>query len=160
MGFDIECIIDIHTYPGEYFCPVCRTLVFPNEAVQSQCTHLYCKPCLAHVANWSRSCPYDGYLVTEADSKALIESDKTLAESIGRVKVRISITEVDAHGKVPCLIALLLCLMDKIPISKQMPALRLLLLLQLVCLLQSSDISNIINNMLDMSLINSKLISN
>lgn len=69
MGFDIECIIDIHTYPGEYFCPVCRTLVFPNEAVQSQCTHLYCKPCLAHVANGSRACPYDGYLVTEADSK-------------------------------------------------------------------------------------------
>ncbi|KAK4342541.1 hypothetical protein RND71_038357 [Anisodus tanguticus] len=88
MGFDIECIIDIHTYPGEYFCPVCRTLVFPNEAVQSQCTHLYCKPCLAHVANGSRACPYDGYLVTEADSKPLIESDKTLAESIGRVKVR------------------------------------------------------------------------
>ncbi|XP_060202600.1 chromatin modification-related protein eaf-1-like [Lycium barbarum] len=88
MGFDIECIIDIHTYPGEYFCPVCRTLVFPNEAVQSQCTHLYCKPCLAHVANGSRACPYDGYLVTEADSKPLIESDKTLAESLGRVKVR------------------------------------------------------------------------
>ncbi|CAN4115779.1 unnamed protein product [Withania somnifera] len=88
MGFDIECIIDIHTYPGEYFCPVCRTLVFPNEAVQSQCTHLYCKPCLAHVANGSRACPYDGYLVTEADSRPLIESDKTLAESIGRVKVR------------------------------------------------------------------------
>ncbi|KAK4341994.1 hypothetical protein RND71_037810 [Anisodus tanguticus] len=88
MGFDIECIIDIHTYPGEYFCPVCRTLVFPNEAVQSQCTHLYCKPCLAHVANGSRACPYDGYLVTEADSKPLIESDKTLAESIGRVIVR------------------------------------------------------------------------
>ncbi|MCE3216780.1 hypothetical protein HAX54_008010 [Datura stramonium] len=88
MGFDIECIIDIHTYPGEYFCPACRTLVFPNDAVQSQCTHLYCKPCLAHVANGSRACPYDGYLVTEADSKPLIESDKTLAESIGRVKVR------------------------------------------------------------------------
>ncbi|MCE5166821.1 hypothetical protein HAX54_027502, partial [Datura stramonium] len=88
MGFDIECIIDIHSYPGEYFCPVCRTLVFPNDAVQSQCTHLYCKPCLAHVANGSRACPYDGYLVTEADSKPLIESDKTLAESIGRVKVR------------------------------------------------------------------------
>ncbi|KAM3337908.1 chromodomain-helicase-DNA-binding protein 7 [Capsicum galapagoense] len=88
MGFDIECIIDIHTYPGEYFCPVCRTLVYPNEAFQSQCTHLYCKPCLAHVANGSRACPYDGYLVTEADSKPLIESDKTLAESIGRVKVR------------------------------------------------------------------------
>lgn len=69
MGFDIECIVDIHTYPGEYFCPVCRTLVFPNEALQSQCTHLYCKPCLAHVANGSRACPYDGYLVTEADSK-------------------------------------------------------------------------------------------
>ncbi|XP_009792515.1 uncharacterized protein LOC107762919 [Nicotiana tabacum] len=88
MGFDIECIVDIHTYPGEYFCPVCRTLVFPNEALQSQCTHLYCKPCLAHVANGSRACPYDGYLVTEADSKPLIESDKILAESIGKVKVR------------------------------------------------------------------------
>ncbi|CDP20825.1 unnamed protein product [Coffea canephora] len=88
MGFDIECIIDIQKYPGEYFCPVCRTLVYPNEALQSQCTHLYCKPCLAHVANNTRACPYDGYLVTESDSKLLIESDKALAENIGKVKVR------------------------------------------------------------------------
>ncbi|PIN15408.1 Non-specific serine/threonine protein kinase [Handroanthus impetiginosus] len=87
MGFDIECIIDIHTYPGEYFCPVCRTLVYPNEAFQAQCTHLYCKPCLAHIANGSKACPYDGYLVTESDSKQLKESDKALAESIGKVKV-------------------------------------------------------------------------
>ncbi|XP_051120875.1 uncharacterized protein LOC127244396 isoform X2 [Andrographis paniculata] len=87
MGFDIECIIDIHTYPGEYFCPVCRTLVYPNEAFQSQCTHLYCKPCLAHIANGTKACPYDGYLVTEADSKPLKDSDKTLAENIGKVKV-------------------------------------------------------------------------
>ncbi|KAG8368881.1 hypothetical protein BUALT_Bualt15G0092700 [Buddleja alternifolia] len=87
MGFDIECIVDIHTYPGEYFCPVCRTLVYPNEAFQSQCTHLYCKPCLAHIANGTRACPYDGYLVTESDSKPLTESDKALADNIGKVKV-------------------------------------------------------------------------
>ncbi|KAK6145290.1 hypothetical protein DH2020_022110 [Rehmannia glutinosa] len=87
MGFDIECIIDIHTYPGEYFCPVCRTLVYPNEAFQSQCTHLYCKPCLTHIANGSKACPYDGYLVTESDSKPLMDSDKALAENIGKVKV-------------------------------------------------------------------------
>lgn len=87
MGFDIECIIDIHTYPGEFFCPVCRTLVYPNEALQSQCTHLYCKPCLAHVANSSRAFPHDGYLVTESESKPLIESNKALADKIGDVKV-------------------------------------------------------------------------
>lgn len=74
MGFDIECIIDIHNYPGEYFCPVCRTLVYPNEAFQSQCTHLYCKPCLAHVTNGTKACPYDGYLVTESDSKVISHS--------------------------------------------------------------------------------------
>ncbi|KAH0711328.1 hypothetical protein KY289_007287 [Solanum tuberosum] len=67
-----------------------------TEKMQS-CTHLYCKPCLAHVANWSRACPYDGYLVTEADSKALIESDKTLAESIFRVKVRLSLSQKWMH---------------------------------------------------------------
>ncbi|GAA0148511.1 hypothetical protein LIER_07932 [Lithospermum erythrorhizon] len=87
MGFDIECIVNIQSYPGEYFCPVCRTLVFPNEALQSLCTHLYCKPCLAHVANTTKACPYDGYLVTEADSKPLVESDKALADNIGNVKV-------------------------------------------------------------------------
>ncbi|XP_057772424.1 uncharacterized protein LOC130991994 [Salvia miltiorrhiza] len=87
MGFDIECIIDIHSYPGEYFCPVCRTLVYPNEAFQAQCTHLYCKPCLVHIANGSKACPYDGYLVTESDSKPLAESDKALAEKVGKVKV-------------------------------------------------------------------------
>ncbi|KAH0711334.1 hypothetical protein KY289_007293 [Solanum tuberosum] len=64
---------------------------------RKSCTHLYCKPCLAHVANWSRACSYDGYLVTEADSKALIESDKTLAESIGRVKVRLSLSQKWMH---------------------------------------------------------------
>ncbi|XP_075503846.1 uncharacterized protein LOC142541132 [Primulina tabacum] len=87
MGFDIECIIDIQTYPGEYFCPVCRTLAYPNEAFQSQCSHLYCKPCLAHIANGSKACPYDGYLVTESDSKPLIDKDRSLAEKIGKVKV-------------------------------------------------------------------------
>ncbi|KAK6775879.1 hypothetical protein RDI58_026880 [Solanum bulbocastanum] len=98
MGFDIKCIIDIHTYPGEYFCLVFYTLVCPNEAVQSQCTHLFCKSCLAHVANGSRACPYDGYLVIEADSKALNESDKTLAESTGRVKTTIVAQDNPSFG--------------------------------------------------------------
>ena len=71
MGFDNECILNIQTLAGEYFCPVCRLLVYPNEALQSQCTHLYCKPCLTYVVGTTRACPYDGYLVTEADSKVL-----------------------------------------------------------------------------------------
>lgn len=69
MGFDNECVLNIQSLPGEYFCPVCRLLVYPNEALQSQCTHLYCKPCLTYVVSTTQACPYDGYLVTEADSK-------------------------------------------------------------------------------------------
>ncbi|KAL3530835.1 hypothetical protein ACH5RR_010157 [Cinchona calisaya] len=88
MGFDIGCIIDIQVCPVGYFCPLCRTLVYPSEALQSQCAHLWCKQCLAHVASNSRACPYDGCLVTEADSKPLVESDRALAEKIGKVKVR------------------------------------------------------------------------
>ena len=72
MGFDNECISNIQSLPGEYFCPVCRTLVYPNEAVQTQCTHLYCKPCLSYVVATTKACPYDGYLVTEADSKVCL----------------------------------------------------------------------------------------
>ncbi|KAF9665573.1 hypothetical protein SADUNF_Sadunf16G0137100 [Salix dunnii] len=87
MGFDNECIPNIQSLAGEYFCPVCRLLVYPNEALQSQCTHLYCKPCLTYVGSTTRACPYDGYLVTEADSKPLIESNKTLAETIGKITV-------------------------------------------------------------------------
>lgn len=116
MGFDNECIINIQSLAGEYFCPVCRTLVYPNEALQSQCTHLYCKPCLTYVVGTTKACPYDGYLVTEADSKVnthpimvfvpytkimlsfsicyvnlllqpLIESNKALAETIGKILV-------------------------------------------------------------------------
>ncbi|KAJ8751422.1 hypothetical protein K2173_016627 [Erythroxylum novogranatense] len=87
MGFDNECIPNIHSLAGEYFCPVCRLLVYPNEALQSQCTHLYCKPCLTYVVSTTRACPYDGYLVTEADAKPLVESNKTLAETIGKVTV-------------------------------------------------------------------------
>ncbi|KAG2607215.1 AT-rich interactive domain-containing protein 1A-like [Panicum virgatum] len=87
MGFDNECISNIQSLPGEYFCPVCRTLIYPNEAVQTQCTHLYCKPCLSYVVATTKACPYDGYLVTEADSKPLMESNKTLAETIGKVTV-------------------------------------------------------------------------
>ncbi|TKW22413.1 hypothetical protein SEVIR_4G227000v4 [Setaria viridis] len=87
MGFDNECISSIQSLPGEYFCPVCRTLIYPNEALQTQCTHLYCKPCLAYVVATTKACPYDGYLVTEADSKPLMESNKTLAETIGKVTV-------------------------------------------------------------------------
>ncbi|XP_034893608.1 uncharacterized protein [Populus alba] len=87
MGFDNECIPNIQSLAGEYFCPVCRLLVYPNEALQSQCTHLYCKPCLTYVVSTTRACPYDGYLVTEADSKPLIESNKKLAETIGKITV-------------------------------------------------------------------------
>ncbi|XVE59358.1 hypothetical protein DITRI_Ditri05aG0040100 [Diplodiscus trichospermus] len=87
MGFDNECILNIQSLAGEYFCPVCRLLVYPNEALQSQCTHLYCKPCLTYIASTTRACPYDGYLVTEADSKPLVESNKTLAETIGKITV-------------------------------------------------------------------------
>ncbi|WOL16531.1 chromatin modification-related protein eaf-1-like isoform X2 [Canna indica] len=87
MGFDNECIVNIQSLPGEYFCPVCRTLIYPDEALQSQCTHLYCKPCLAYIVATTHACPYDGYLVTEADSKPLNESSKALAETIGKVAV-------------------------------------------------------------------------
>ncbi|KAG8093610.1 hypothetical protein GUJ93_ZPchr0012g18836 [Zizania palustris] len=87
MGFDNECILNIQSLPGEYFCPVCRTLICPNEALQTQCTHLYCKPCLAYIVATTQACPYDGYLVTEADSKPLMESNKLLAETIGKVTV-------------------------------------------------------------------------
>ncbi|GLT66967.1 hypothetical protein SLA2020_393050 [Shorea laevis] len=87
MGFDNECILNIQSLAGEYFCPVCRLLVYPNEALQSQCTHLYCKPCLTYIAGTTRACPYDGYLVTEADSKPLLESNKAVAETIGKITV-------------------------------------------------------------------------
>ncbi|KAK7263882.1 hypothetical protein RJT34_31481 [Clitoria ternatea] len=87
MGFDNECIVNIQSLAGEYFCPVCRLLVLPNEALQSQCTHLYCKPCLTYTVSTTRACPYDGYLVTEADSKPLTESNKALAETIGKIAV-------------------------------------------------------------------------
>ncbi|XP_004295721.1 PREDICTED: uncharacterized protein LOC101314450 [Fragaria vesca subsp. vesca] len=87
MGFDNECILNIQSLAGEYFCPVCRLLVYPNEALQSQCTHLYCKPCLTYVVSTTKACPYDGYLVTEADAKPLVESNKTLAETIGKIGV-------------------------------------------------------------------------
>ncbi|CAN0910672.1 hypothetical protein LINGRAHAP2_LOCUS26421 [Linum grandiflorum] len=87
MGFDNECIPNIQSLAGEYFCPVCRMLVYPHEALQSQCTHLYCKSCLAYVATTTQACPYDGYLVTEADSKPLLESNKSLAETIGKIQV-------------------------------------------------------------------------
>ncbi|TYI90644.1 hypothetical protein E1A91_D03G135800v1 [Gossypium mustelinum] len=83
MGFDNECILNIQSLAGEYFCPVCRLLVCPNEALQSQCTHLYCKPCLTYVVSTTRACPYDGYLVTEADSM----SNQALAETIGKITV-------------------------------------------------------------------------
>ncbi|KAM5583429.1 hypothetical protein ABKV19_003366 [Rosa sericea] len=87
MGFDNECILNIQSLAGEYFCPVCRLLVYPNEALQSQCTHLYCKPCLTYVVSTTKACPYDGYLVTEADAKPLVESNKALAETIGKIAV-------------------------------------------------------------------------
>ncbi|KAM2573992.1 hypothetical protein TB2_005997 [Malus domestica] len=87
MGFDNECILNIQSLAGEYFCPVCRLLVYPNEALQSQCTHLYCKPCLTYVVSTTQACPYDGYLVTEADAKPLTESNKALAETIGKIPV-------------------------------------------------------------------------
>ncbi|GJT71791.1 mediator of RNA polymerase II transcription subunit 12 [Tanacetum coccineum] len=87
MGFDNECILNIQSLAGEYFCPVCRTLVYPHEAVQTQCTHLYCKPCLTYVVSSTQACPYDGYLVTEAGSKPLMESNKALAETIGKTTV-------------------------------------------------------------------------
>ncbi|XP_071737485.1 uncharacterized protein [Rutidosis leptorrhynchoides] len=87
MGFDNECILNIQSLAGEYFCPVCRTLVYPHEAVQTQCTHLYCKPCLSYVVSSTQACPYDGYLVTEAGSKPLMESNKALAETIGKTTV-------------------------------------------------------------------------
>ncbi|KAH9606391.1 hypothetical protein KSS87_004613 [Heliosperma pusillum] len=87
MGFDNDCILNIQSLSGEYFCAVCRTLVYPNEAIQGSCTHLYCKPCLAYVVSTTHACPYDGYRVTEADTKPLLEANKTLADTIGKIQV-------------------------------------------------------------------------
>jgi len=56
MGFDNESILNIQSLPGEYFCPICRQLVYPNEALQTQCTHLYCKPCLTYCVSTTLAC--------------------------------------------------------------------------------------------------------
>ncbi|KAK9755685.1 hypothetical protein RND81_01G043400 [Saponaria officinalis] len=109
MGFDNDCILNIQSLAGEYFCAVCRTLVYPNEAIQAPCTHLYCKPCLTYVVSTTHACPYDGYRVTEADSKPLLESNKTLADTIGKIQVHClyyrtgctwqgSLSDSTAHG--------------------------------------------------------------
>ncbi|XP_074290194.1 uncharacterized protein LOC141616931 [Silene latifolia] len=87
MGFDNDCILNIQSLAGEYFCAVCRTLVYPNEAIQGPCTHLYCKPCLAYVVSTTHACPYDGYRVTESETKPLSEANKTLADTIGKIQV-------------------------------------------------------------------------
>lgn len=76
MGFDIQRIAKIESVPGEHFCPVCQLLINPNEALQSMCGHLYCKPCLAYVASTTMACPYDGYLVTETDAMVCSSSLK------------------------------------------------------------------------------------
>ncbi|ONK58017.1 uncharacterized protein A4U43_C09F6990 [Asparagus officinalis] len=44
-------------------------LIIPNEALQAQCAHLYCKRCLAYLVATTTACPYDDYTVTEASSK-------------------------------------------------------------------------------------------
>ncbi|WZZ38951.1 hypothetical protein YC2023_035210 [Brassica napus] len=87
MGFDIQRIAKIESVPGEHFCPVCQLLINPNEALQSMCGHLYCKPCLAYVASTTKACPYDGYIVTETDAMPLVESNKVLADTIGKTVV-------------------------------------------------------------------------
>ncbi|ONK76855.1 uncharacterized protein A4U43_C02F520 [Asparagus officinalis] len=87
MGYDNDCIVNIHSIPGEYFCAVCRMLIIPNEALQAHCAHLYCKRCLAYLVATTTACPYDSYTVTEASSKPLVESSKELVEAIGKVAV-------------------------------------------------------------------------
>ncbi|KAL2508337.1 chromatin modification-related protein eaf-1-like [Forsythia ovata] len=87
MGFDTECVIDINACPREYFCPVCHTLVYPDEALQSQCCHLYCKPCLTYIANSSRACPSDGYLVAESASKGAYQAQHALVTAQSQVQL-------------------------------------------------------------------------
>ncbi|KAI3772262.1 hypothetical protein L6452_03444 [Arctium lappa] len=88
MGFDNDCILNISSVAPEYFCPVCRTLVYPTEALQAQCSHLYCKPCLVHIASGAQTCPYDGNFVTEAGAKPVMVINRTLADAIGKIVVR------------------------------------------------------------------------
>ncbi|GJT55567.1 trithorax group protein OSA [Tanacetum coccineum] len=87
MGFDNDCMLFKHHVPANYFCPVCETHVYPNEALQTLCGHLFCRPCLAHVASSTQACPRDGHLVTETCSKLLVESNKGLADAVGRTVV-------------------------------------------------------------------------
>ncbi|KAL0887178.1 hypothetical protein Bca101_011161 [Brassica carinata] len=93
MGIDIQRIVKIESLPLEHFCLVCQLLINPNEALQSMCGHLYCKPCLTYIASTTRTCPYDGYLVTESYAKPLVESNKVLADAIGKTLVYCSYQE-------------------------------------------------------------------
>ncbi|KAF8102466.1 hypothetical protein N665_0198s0166 [Sinapis alba] len=90
MGIDIQRIAKIELLPREYFCAVCQLLINPNEALQAICGHLYCKPCLAYVASTTRTCPYDGYMVTETYAMPLMDSNKELADTIGKTVVYCS----------------------------------------------------------------------
>ncbi|KAI4383880.1 hypothetical protein MLD38_009672 [Melastoma candidum] len=51
------------------------------------------------LAGDSRACPYDGYLVTESDSKPLTESNKALQRLLGKYLCIAYTTGVDALGK-------------------------------------------------------------
>lgn len=122
MGIDTQRIVITESVPLEHLCPVCQLLINPNEALQSMCGHLYCRLCLTYIESTTRTCPYDGYLVTESYAKVLsssfkfclpfmftwlfarqsrvifflqplVESNKVLAEAIGKNLVYCSYQE-------------------------------------------------------------------
>ncbi|KAI4364312.1 hypothetical protein MLD38_020422 [Melastoma candidum] len=49
--------------------------------------HLFCRPCLAYIASHTHACPCDGHVVTVENSKLLMESNKELAATIGKIFV-------------------------------------------------------------------------
>ena len=76
---------------NDYFCPICKSFLHPDDSIQTTCLHIFCKPCIIQLRQNSMSscrCPICRNITTETGQKELKESNLFAYNALSSVIIK------------------------------------------------------------------------
>ena len=82
----------------DYFCPICRVFLNPDDSMQTSCLHIFCQSCLIQLRQNSLSscrCPICRSITSETGQKPLKDINLFAYNALSSVKIKCKNTECD-----------------------------------------------------------------
>ena len=76
---------------NDYFCPICKSFLNPDDSIQTSCLHIFCKSCIIQLRQNSFSscrCPICRNITSESGQKDLKDSNLFAYNALSSVIIK------------------------------------------------------------------------